>query len=43
MAIGQKWGTKTLIEGFIAFQDSKEIYSIYPTEQVPYYMITKTK
>jgi len=43
MAIGQKWGTKTLIEWFIAFPDTKEIYSIYPTTQIPYYMITKIK
>lgn len=43
MAIGQKWGTKTLIEWFIAFPDTKEIFSIYPTTQIPYYMITKIK
>ena len=43
MAIGQKWGTKMLIEWFIAFPDTKEIFSIYPTTQIPYYMITKIK
>lgn len=43
LAIGQKGWTKALIEWFIAFPDSKEIYSIYPTEQIPYYMITKIK
>jgi hypothetical protein len=43
MAIGQKWGTKILIEWFIVFPDIKEILSIYPTTQIPYYMITKIK
>ena len=43
MAIWQKWWTKALIEWFIAFPDTKEIYSIYPTNQIPYYMITKIK
>ena len=43
MAIGQKWWTKALIEWFIAFPDTKEIYNIYPTSQIPYYMITKIK
>ncbi len=41
MAIGQKWWSKMLIEWFIAFPETKEIYSIYPTSQIPYYMITK--
>ena len=43
MAISQKWWTKVLIEGFIAFPEKKEIYSIYPTVQIPYYMITRIK
>jgi hypothetical protein len=43
MAIGQKWGSKMLIEWFIAFPDTKEIFSVYPTTQIPYYMITKIK
>jgi hypothetical protein len=43
LAIGQKWWTKALIEWFIAFPDTKEIFHIYPTTQIPYYMITQIK
>ncbi len=43
MAIGQNWGTKVLVEGFISFPDTQQIYTIYPTNQIPYYIITRIK
>lgn len=43
MAIGQNWGTKILVEWFISLPDSQQIYTIYPTNQIPYYLITRIK
>lgn len=43
LAIGQKSGTKVVIEGYIILQNTAEIYTITPTNTIPYYTIKKIK
>lgn len=43
LAIGQKSWTKIVVEWYIIFQNTAEIFTISPTNTVPYYTITKIK
>lgn len=43
LAIGQKSGTKVVVEGYIIFQNTDEIYTITPTLTAPYYTVTKIR
>ena len=43
LAIGQKAWTKVVVEGYIIFQNTAEIFTIMPTNTAPYYTITKIK
>ena len=43
LAIGQKSGTKVVIEWYIIFPNTNEIYTITPTSTIPYYTIKKIK
>ncbi len=41
LAIGQRSGVKVVVEGYIVLDDLGTIYTILPTETMPYYLIKK--
>lgn len=43
MAVGQKSGTKIVVEWYIILQNTDIIYTITPTDTPPYYIIEKIK
>ncbi len=43
LAIIQQWWTKTMIQWFISLPNTEEIYTIIPTDQIPYYLIIRIK
>ena len=43
LSILQQWGMKTLIQGFVSLPGLQQIYTLSPTGQIPYYLLTRIK